>query len=200
MRYKHLRQLASDYTLVLGSGSPRRVQLLSDLGISFLQMVANISEQQNPAETPFDYARRLAVQKSTSISSRFDDKHLVLGSDTIVILGDTVLEKPKDEHHAFEILTSLAGKKHTVCTALAFSSSGKLINSDNETTDVFFNQLTPEQIKKYIASGEPSDKAGAYGIQGIGSILVDRIEGNLDNVIGLPLQLLEKMAADIIIL
>ncbi|MCM2273135.1 MAG: Maf family protein [candidate division Zixibacteria bacterium] len=196
MTYSNLRELAARYTLVLGSGSPRRVELLSELGIAFAQMIPDIHESIEDHEEPYHYARRLAQDKALEIGRISPPDHIVLGCDTIVVLGDHLLEKPNDQKHAFEILRLLSGKQHVVCSAAAFVCRSNVLASGYELTKVFFNSVSDEEIESYIDTGEPMDKAGAYGIQGMGSFLVDRIEGNLDTVVGLPRTLIERLAGE----
>ncbi len=198
MTYNNLRTLASRYPLILGSGSPRRMLLLAETGITFSQSTPDIHESLRNGEAPFDYALRLAEEKALEIARGCDTKDIVLGCDTIVVLASEVLEKPIDKQDAFRILTLLSGKQHVVCTAVAFAKRAGLLKSDYELTSVFFNQISPAQIWAYIESGEPMDKAGAYGIQGMGAFLVDRIEGNLDTVVGLPRTLIERLAGEIL--
>jgi septum formation protein len=194
MKFKYLTQLATQYGLVLGSRSPRRVRLLREIGIPFTQIVPDLEETREPGEEPYAFATRLAEDKAELVGRETNSSQVVIGSDTIVLLGDRLLGKPENADDAFEILWTLAGKKHVVCTALALYTRGKVIASGYELTDVYFNEVKPEQVWEYIATGEPMDKAGAYGIQAEGAFLVDRISGNLDNVIGLPRHLLEDLA------
>ena len=198
MNYNYIRQLTTGYELILGSRSPRRVKLLKEIDIEFKQVIPNLEEARNPGESPYEYARRLAEDKALLVAKNTGDRQIVLGCDTIVVLNDQVLEKPSTAKEAFEILSSLAGNKHTVCTALALAEKNGIIASDYELTDVYFNKVTDRQINDYIATGEPMDKAGAYGIQGMGAFLVDRIAGQLDNVIGLPRNLLNKLAKKVV--
>ncbi len=198
MTYNNLRALASRNPLTLGSGSPRRMQLLAETGISFSQQTPNIHESLRDSEAPYDYALRLAEEKALEIARERDANDIVLGCDTIVVLGSEVLEKPGDRQDAFRILSLLSGKQHMVCTAVAFARRTGMLKSGYELTSVFFNQISPTQIWAYIESGEPMDKAGAYGIQGMGAFLVDRIEGNLDTVVGLPRTLIERLAGEIL--
>jgi septum formation protein len=198
MKYNHIRRLADRWPLVLGSGSPRRVALLGETGVKFTQIIPNLEEPRHPDETPFAYAQRLAEDKALRVAEQVEPDHLVIGSDTIVVWDDRIFYKPGDESEAFEILLILSGRKHVVCTALALTLNRQLLASAYELTAVRFNSVTAEQIRGYIATGEPMDKAGAYGIQGMGAFLVDRIEGNLDNVIGLPRVLLNRLAAEIL--
>jgi septum formation protein len=198
MEYKYLKALAVRRPIVLGSGSPRRVMLLEETGIEFRQVIPQLAEVQLPGEPPYDYAVRLAEDKARWVAGRVEDDKLVIGCDTIVVLQDRVCEKPGDEREALDTLSLLSGKEHVVCTALAIASAGEVVASGYELTCVFFNEVTTERIEQYIATGEPLDKAGAYGIQGMGAFLVDRIEGNLDNVIGLPKCLLDRMAKEVI--
>ena len=200
MKYSHIRQLAQRRKLVLGSGSPRRVALLKELGITFTQVIPVLEERQKQGEPAFQFARRLAEDKALSVAKQTNADHLVIGCDTIVVLNDSILQKPRDESDAFEILINLAGRKHIVCTALALVERERLFAVDHELTEVYFNPVTARQIRDYIATGEPKDKAGAYGIQGMGAFLVDRINGNLDNVIGLPRMLLNSLAEEVIAL
>ncbi|UCG63287.1 MAG: septum formation protein Maf [Candidatus Zixiibacteriota bacterium] len=186
--------MAREYEIILGSSSPRRLKLLTETGVPFKQIIPDLEEDQLPNEPPYDYAERLARDKALLISGRLSDRQLVIGCDTVVVLAGTVLGKPMDEHDAYRILSSLAGKRHTVCTALAAADSSGILASGYELTEVFFNAVSERQLKEYIASGEPMDKAGAYGIQGMGAFLVDSIEGNLDTVIGFPRELLESLA------
>jgi septum formation protein len=174
------------------------VTLLKETGIEFAQVIPQLAEVQLPGEQPYEYAVRLARDKARWVAGRVESDKLVIGCDTIVVLEDCVCEKPHDEDEALDTLCLLSGKEHVVCTALAIVSAGHVVTSGHELTRVFFNEVTVERIKQYIATGEPLDKAGAYGIQGMGAFLVDRIEGNLDNVIGLPKCLLERMAKEII--
>ncbi len=198
MKYKDLLQMTQQHDLVLGSGSPRRSRLLTELGIEFRQIVPQIDETARPDEKPCACALRLAEEKAESVTEQIKDHEIVLGGDTIVVVEDVILGKPRDEEEAFATLSRLAGKTHYVCTALALADQDGLICSGTEQTEVIFNTVTPEQIREYIASGEPMDKAGAYGIQGMGAFLVDSIEGNLDNVIGLPRTLLNRLAGGVL--
>jgi len=136
----------------------------------------------------------MAEQKALNVSRQAGSDAIVLGCDTVVVMKDQVLHKPQNEREAFETLMTLSGKEHVVCTALALVSGGSVLASGYELTQVFFNVASDRQIREYIATGEPMDKAGAYGIQGMGAFLVDRIEGRLDNVIGFPRTLLERLA------
>ena len=199
MMYEHLARLASEYRIVLASGSPRRFDLLTETGIQFERIIPDLEEARQPSEPVFAYAQRLAADKALKVSAELADDQIAIGCDTIVVLGDQLLEKPESEDHAFEILMTLAGKQHVVCTALALAKGTRKVVSGYDTTQVFFNPVTPDRVREYIATGEPMDKAGAYGIQGMGAFLVDRIEGNLDTVIGLPRKLLDTLARDALI-
>jgi len=193
-----LLQLTRRFTLVLGSGSPRRVQLLREAGVPFRQMVSQVTEQRRPAEDPYSFARRMAREKTRAVASGCAKGEIVLGGDTVVVFRGQILGKPDNEHDAVRTLQLLSGKIHTVGTALALATRDRSLCSGVEKTRVFFNEVTQEQIADYVASGEPLDKAGAYGIQGMGAFLVDRIEGNLDNVVGLPFTLLESLAREVL--
>ncbi len=194
MTSPNVERLARRYGLVLASGSPRRVKLLNDMGIEFVQIAPEIDETIRKGENPYSYAERLAADKARSISEKHSGA-VVIGCDTAVVLGSAVLDKPSGKEDAFRTLTTLAGKKHVVCTAIALVRNGRILASGVETTIVRFNKVSEGEILEYISTGEPMDKAGAYGIQGMGAFLVDSIEGPLDNVIGLPRKLLDGLSA-----
>lgn len=194
MTSPHLERLAQRYGIILGSGSPRRVKLLGDMGIDFEQVVPAVDETFRNNEDPYRYAERLARSKAAWVSER-ERQAIVIGCDTAVVLGTLVLDKPSDEEETFRTLTTLAGQQHVVCTAVALANNGKVRLSGIERTTVRFNEVSADQIREYISTGEPMDKAGAYGIQGMGAFLVDSIEGPLDNVIGLPRKLLEELSS-----
>lgn len=196
MTYDHLHTLAKHAPIILASGSPRRFELLSEIGVPFEKIVPDLEEARGDGEGPFDYALRLAEDKARAVASRTNNGAICIGSDTVVALGDDNLEKPVDEEDAFRILSTLAGRTHVVCTALALARGNEVIVSAYDTTEVKFNLVTEKQIRDYIKTGEPADKAGAYGIQGMGAFLVDSIDGNLDTVIGLPRNLLNSLARD----
>ncbi len=198
MKYSHLARLAQCHRFVLGSGSPRRQRLLKETGIPFEQIIPQLAESRLAGESPYPFARRLAECKALWVSEQAGPDAVVVGCDTIVVQGETVLGKPADPDEAFATLSSLVGLQHVVCTALAFVRDSRLLELEHELTSVFFNRVTPERIREYIASGEPMDKAGAYGIQGMGAFLVDSLEGNLDNVIGLPRILLDDLARKVL--
>ena len=188
--------LARDRRLVLGSRSPRRVQLLAEFGVVFRQAISEIDEAQQLGEDPFRYAVRLAEDKALEVARRCDPDEIVIGGDTVVVLEGIILGKPSNRDEAVKTLLKLSGKRHTVCTALALAHGTGVLCSGAEGTEVYFNRVTSEQIERYVDTGEPMDKAGAYGIQGMGAFLVDRIEGNLDNVTGLPRALLDSLARE----
>jgi len=196
--YSNLHQLARTVPLVLGSSSPRRKRLLGEMDIPFDVEIPSIDETQLPGEPAYGLALRLAREKALEVCERLGRDTVTLGCDTIVVLDGTILPKPDSKTRACEILRDLSGNQHTVCSALAIASKGIVITDGYETTAVYFNPVTDEQIREYVESEEPMDKAGAYGIQGMGAFLVDRIEGNLDTVIGLPRTLLERLAGDIL--
>ncbi len=198
MTYKNLARLAETRGLILASGSPRRFELLSETSVPFERIVPDLKEKKKAGEIAFDYALRMAREKALHVASQQNGGKAVLGCDTIVVLGDRILEKPADRAGAFEALSLLSGKQHVVCTSLAFAIGDSIAATNYELTKVFFNHTTSEQIEEYIDSGEPMDKAGAYGIQGMGAFLVDRIEGNLDTVIGLPRKLLDALSQEVL--
>ena len=169
--------------MILASGSPRRRQLLEMLGIPVQARPADIPETSRPNETPVEYAERLAMEKAGAVSGEF-----VLGADTIVVLDGDVLEKPADPEQALAMLLRLQGKTHRVITACALHSPNGL-HSATDVTRVTFRPAAEDILRDYVATGEPLDKAGAYGIQGYGAALVERIEGDFFGVMGLPVRL-----------
>ena len=197
MTCNNLKKLSQKKEIILASASPRRLELLGETGIAFRQIISDIKESGNPAGDPFEHALSLARMKAMAVSSVSGDDKLVIGADTIVVLDNKLIGKPENKNEAREILLRLSGKKHVVCTALALVSATELLASGYELTDVYFNLVSEDAIVDYVNSGEPMDKAGAYGIQGKGGFLVDRIEGELDNAIGLPRSLLDKLAAEV---
>lgn len=172
--------------LVLASQSPRRSELLRQAGFSFTVRSRPVAELRAPAENHFDYVRRLAREKAEAAWEGGNE--IVLGADTIVVAGSRVLEKPADPADARAMLQLLSGRSHEVVTGICLRHpAGAIV--DCESTQVYFAPLTDDEISAYVASGEPMDKAGAYGIQGLASKFVTRIEGCYFNVVGLPLAL-----------
>ncbi len=169
--------------LVLASKSPRRAEILRAAGLPFVVRPADIEEQRRDAESPTDYARRLAIDKATAV--HVEPGEIVLGADTIVVVDDVVLEKPADDADARRMLQLLSGRTHEVITGICLRSRFRSI-PDTAVTRVTFSPLTPGEIDAYVASGEPMDKAGAYGIQGLASKFIERIDGDYFNVVGLP--------------
>ena len=181
--------------LVLASASPRRRSLLASAGVAIATVRAtDIDESRRASEDPIAYAKRVALEKA---QKAVDDHHWVLAADTIVQLGDDVLGKPVDRADAHAMLRRLAGRTHLVTTAWTLLAPGGVDErSGASTTAVTFRALSDEEIGAYLALGESMDKAGAYGAQAHGVTLIDRIEGSLTTVIGLPVpQVLEALAA-----
>lgn len=180
-------------TLVLASQSPRRRELLAQAGLgvsnfSFERVNPDIDETPLPEESPANYVSRLAVEKAKAGLALCADIQapVVLGSDTIVVLDGKLLGKPEDEADARAMLAALSGRSHQVMTAVALTDGQRTV-CDTVTTKVEFASLTERDIMAYVASGEPMDKAGAYGIQGLGGIFVEAIDGSYSAVVGLPL-------------
>lgn len=174
------------YPLLLASASPRRQQLLARLGLPFTVQSADIPEQRHPYEPPHEYVQRLAAEKASTVLSRLPDKKLVLGADTIVVFGDLVMEKPRDQRHAAEMLRQLSGQTHQVMTAIALTDGLNMVQS-LVISDVTFRMIDEQEIADYWCSGEPVDKAGGYAIQGLGGRFVTRLIGSYFAVVGLPL-------------
>ncbi|EKM5065907.1 septum formation inhibitor Maf [Cronobacter turicensis] len=172
--------------LYLASGSPRRQELLGMLGVTFERLVPGVEEQRAPQEAPQDYVTRLARDKARAGVALATRDLPVLGADTIVVLNGDVLEKPRDAAHAAEMLRRLSGQTHEVMTAVALADKQR-VRERLVMTRVMFRALTARDIAAYVESGEPMDKAGAYGIQGLGGCFVRRIEGSYHAVVGLPL-------------
>lgn len=185
----------SECRVVLASGSPRRRQLLDLVGISHEMRPTNIDESIRPRETPRRHAERLAREKASAIATR-DPNLITIGADTIVVINRKVLGKPADADQAAAMLRQLSGKEHTVVTAVAVSR-GKKLRSAVEEVRVKFRRLRDDEIDEYIATGEPMDKAGAYGIQGYGATIVECIDGDYFSVMGLPLARLVGLLRDV---
>ena len=180
--------------LILASQSPRRSELLATAGFRFTVRVRPVEEARAAGETPVDYARRLAQAKAEAAWDGADE--IVLGADTIVVADGRVLEKPADAADARAMLRLLAGREHTVITGICLRYAGGAI-VDHSSTEVCFAPMTDPEIEEYVASGEPMDKAGAYGIQGLASKFVERIDGCYFNVMGLPLSLVYQHLQEI---
>lgn len=173
-------------TLYLASASPRRRELLTQLGYSFSQFSVDADESQFPGETPLVYVERLARLKASSGVSMGYQNAPVLGSDTIVVLGQQALGKPKDKYDFMTMMQALSGKTHQVMTAIAVAGIDRVL-SRTVITDVTFKPLSEQEIEQYWQSGEPQDKAGGYGIQGLGGRFVTQLSGSYFAVVGLPL-------------
>jgi septum formation protein len=177
--------------LVLASASPRRRQLLEMLGIRATVRPSLVPEVRIEGERPVPYAERLARSKALSVEGEY-----VLAADTIVVLGHDVLEKPADEEDAFQMLMRLSGRTHQVVTAVALAHRGE-VRVKTDITKVTFRAFGEEFATAYVATGEPMDKAGAYGIQGYGAALVQGIEGDFFGVMGLPVRLVVELLAEV---
>ncbi|MUM78145.1 septum formation protein Maf [Pseudodesulfovibrio sp. F-1] len=176
----------STVPIVLASASPRRRELLADLGLDFEVVPSRATEPAPlPGEKADDYAGRMARMKTMEVAERFPER-TVLGADTIVVLGDRIMGKPSDPGNALSMLTALSGQTHQVISAFCLMTPGRTPLTRAVTTDVDMRASTEAELRAYIATGEPMDKAGAYAIQGVGTFLVTAIRGSYTNVVGLP--------------
>lgn len=170
--------------LILASASPRRRELLASLGLDFDVRAPEIDESHRTGEVPRAFAERLATEKAAAVEA--DEQTVRIAADTIVVQGDDILGKPRDEKHAFEMLSALSGRTHEVITGVCIRR-GTTTRIFSVSTEVIFRTLDKTEMVRYIASGCPMDKAGAYAIQGGASHMVKEIRGSYTNVVGLPL-------------
>ena len=177
--------------LILASRSPRRSELLTAAGISFEVLAADIDETPFPSEAPAAYVERLAIEKARAVLARRPDA-TILGADTTVTIGGEILGKPSDTADAIRMLRKLSGAAHDVHTGVALVSA-RGVRSAVDTTRVWFDALTDEDISWYVGTGETVDRAGAYAIQGFASRFIPRIEGSYSNVVGLPVALVSSI-------
>jgi len=185
----------SEVTVVLASASPRRRELLKLIGIVHGVRPADADESYSTEEEPAAYAERLAREKAAIVTGVVRDS-LVIGADTIVVIDGHLLGKPRDAEEAARMLKLLRGRTHIVMTAVAVSFQGKTV-SGVEKVSVTFRDLSDSEVESYVDTGEPMDKAGAYGIQGYGATIVKRIEGDYFAVMGLSLVLLVALMAEV---
>ncbi len=183
---------------ILASASPRRVELLQQIGLQFSVRPSDIDERQFDDEAPGDYVRRLAIEKAKAQDA---NDQLVIAADTIVVLDQSILGKPSDKAQGLAMLMQLSGRSHQVMTGVALAGPGGLI-TQTVLSSVRFKAFDRAFAERYWASGEPKDKAGGYGIQGLGAVFIEHLEGSYSNVMGLPLfetaQMLETMGVQII--
>ncbi len=179
-------------TVVLASGSPRRRELLGHLGIPFVVRPSEADESYAPDQTPEEIVASISRRKA--LAAQAAPQELVIAADTMVFLDRARLGKPRDEAEALAMLTALQGRRHTVCTGVTVRRGARIL-TESESTAVWFRPASEAELRAYIATGEPMDKAGAYGIQGLGALLVERIDGDFYNVMGLPLLRLSRMLA-----
>lgn len=184
--------------IILASQSPRRRELLGQMGFQDFEIIPAVGEEEADSSLPItEYVEQLALHKAAEVAARVNDPDaIVIGADTIVVHHDEILGKPRNQAHAFQMLSNLSGSRHMVYTGVALIQGERRITG-HEGTKVRFCALTEQEILAYIATGEPMDKAGAYGIQGRGGLLVDSIEGDFYNVVGLPICRLSRMLAGI---
>ena len=181
--------------IILKSSSPRRKELLSNMGYSFTIKVYDVDETMDKDKSPYFNVKALGLKKAM-VNKEMDYGAILIGCDTIVVLDDKIYGKPKDEKDAYQMLKSLSGKKHQVMSGLAVIYKEHIYNNV-EVSDVYFKELSDKDIYDYISTGECFGKAGGYAIQGIGIRLIDHYEGSLNNIIGLPTEKLEKILGEI---
>ena len=181
--------------MILASQSPRRRELLAQMGLTqFIIRPALGEEKADPGLTPGRLVEELSRRKAEEVAARSDPGDLVIAADTVVAVDGRILGKPRDGAQAREMLTLLSGRSHTVYTGVTVRRDGEVLTG-HEATRVRFRPLSPAEIDAYVRTGEPMDKAGAYGIQGLGALLVAGIEGDYFNVVGLPVCRLGRMLA-----
>jgi septum formation protein len=175
--------------LILASGSPRRAELLRAAGIEFTVRIADVDEAILPGESPRDYVLRLSRAKALAVAR---EDEIVLGADTTVVIEDEIAGKPVDAEDARRMLSALSGRWHEVLTGVTLLRGDEIL-ADVAVTRVKFSEMSESEIDWYVSTGEPMDKAGAYGIQGYASRFVECIEGSYSNVVGLPVQMVYRM-------
>ena len=184
------------YHLILASASPRRSQLLREMGLEFEVAAADINEQQKPGETALDYVTRMSVEKAQAIQNKRaeseTERTAVLAADTIVHRQGVIFGKPSSYDNAREVWRSLSDSKHQVITSVTLLWDKHQV-TDHSITEVQFSSISETQMQRYWDSGEPQDKAGAYAVQGLASAWVEKIDGSYSNVVGLPLFLVNQM-------
>lgn len=175
-------------SLVLASASPRRRELLTQIGVSFEIIVHDLDESLLPGESPIDYVCRLARAKALAVAQNdiAVKGRPVLGADTIVVIDDRVLGKPRDEHDAHQMLSLLSGREHEVMSAVCICQ-GKQSSLKLSRTKVKFKPVSADEISRYWLSGEPQGKAGAYAVQGLGALFIESLNGSYSGVVGLPI-------------
>ncbi len=180
--------------IILASASPRRRELLERMGIEeFDIVVSDADETMDEALSPAEQVERLSQLKAASVAAELDDPSaIIIAADTVVALDGIILGKPADEEDAFRMLSALSGVRHHVYTGVTVMQGDRILTR-HESTSVDFRSLEPEEVELYIATGECMDKAGAYGIQGYGCLLVEGINGDYYNVMGLPIVCLAQM-------
>lgn len=172
--------------IILASQSPRRRELLGQMGIQNFQIISpDVDESVAEGTAPADMVEQLSRRKAAAVAQSAGEDALIIAADTVVVWNGKVLGKPTDEDHAFAMLSALSGNRHQVFSGVTVMYGGKTV-TEHEATGVVFRSLSDSEISSYIATGEPMDKAGAYGIQGLGALLVSGIEGDYFNVMGLP--------------
>ena len=183
--------------IILASQSPRRRELLGQMGLKGFKILSpEVDEHVEGNPDPASLVEQLSLRKASAVAQRADEGDLIIAADTVVVLDGAVLGKPADEREAFAMLSALSGNRHYVYTGVTVLRGGQTLTA-HECTTVTFREVEPHEISSYIATGEPMDKAGAYGIQGLGALLIRRIEGDYYNVMGLPVYRLGRMLAEL---
>jgi septum formation protein len=188
--------LALNTQIMLASGSPRRRELLDQIGVSYRVVPADIDESIARGEGPETYTRRIAGEKVQAVAPQRDEGEIILGADTTVVLGRRILGKPRDVTEAGEMLRSLSARSHRVYTAVAVMDRQGVIADSLNVSEVAFDELDDDWIAAYVATGEPLDKAGAYGIQGWAGSRIRRVNGSHSAIMGLPLYETAKLLAE----
>ena len=179
-------------TIILASASPRRKELLEKIGLTFKVEPSNYEEQVHSGLEPHEFAQKIALEKARTVASKHKDG-IVIAADTFIVFGGQILGKPHTKNEARKMLETINGKSHSVITGFSIidTSKNKTLSKSVETK-IYIRKLTPAEIDAYVKSEEPLDKAGAYAIQGLGAVFVEKIEGDYFNVIGLPLSALTE--------
>jgi septum formation protein len=181
-----------DYDLILASASPRRTEILQQMGVRHLVQPTNIDETPKPNEPAVDYVRRMALEKAQNIIAQSSASIPVLGADTCVVCDAQIFGKPQDKQQALDMLLALSGRTHQVYTAVAVGNAEDCAVSVS-TTEVLFRKLSVQECISYWETGEPKDKAGSYAIQGYGAVFIESINGSYSGVVGLPIEQTAKL-------